>query len=252
VVQSGEHVPPKQMFKAFDCDSLTVPSCDKHNSKKSGDDQAVISAFLLPLHLGEKRYPLEPEIEKAIDVAFPAFERVKRNVVRAPFLIDPPSHLWNLPDLAYLSKKVRIHNWIRQLSAGIIYSGIGINSRSMKWSESKVWSPDWFSSADSVPLEYEYVENSIQENQALHANLNSLVWQKGWSSNPRPYPETVYCFDICIFPNKKIIIRHKIYNRYTWYVFVKATSKSMEKIAKKKININIEYSQNYNIVKAFF
>lgn len=45
---SDEHAPPRQMFRAFDCDSITVPSCETHNSAKAGRDQAIVSAFLIP------------------------------------------------------------------------------------------------------------------------------------------------------------------------------------------------------------
>src|SRR5258706_15617847 len=46
---SDEHAPPRQMFKGFSCDSITVPSCSTHNSEKGGADQAIVSAFLIPL-----------------------------------------------------------------------------------------------------------------------------------------------------------------------------------------------------------
>ena len=39
-----EHAPPKQMFRAFECDSITVPSCDEHNTRRSASDQAIVSA----------------------------------------------------------------------------------------------------------------------------------------------------------------------------------------------------------------
>jgi hypothetical protein len=81
LVQSKEHIPPRQMFKLFQCDSITVPSCDEHNTRKSGHDQAIVNALLIPLYTGRHRYPLEPEIESVIQDAFPSFERTKRSVI---------------------------------------------------------------------------------------------------------------------------------------------------------------------------
>jgi hypothetical protein len=50
------------MFKGFECDSITVPSCDRHNSAKGGNDQAIVNGLLIPLFNGSNHYPLEDEI----------------------------------------------------------------------------------------------------------------------------------------------------------------------------------------------
>ncbi|HEY4717548.1 MAG TPA: hypothetical protein VIH14_00910, partial [Anaerolineales bacterium] len=42
-----EHAPPQMMFTGFDCDSITVPSCDKHNTRKNIGDRAIITAILM-------------------------------------------------------------------------------------------------------------------------------------------------------------------------------------------------------------
>ena len=179
---SGEHIPPKQMFKAFQCDSITVPSCDEHNSKKSGRDQAIVSALLIPLHAGRNRYPLEPEIIQAIDAAIPSFERAKRSAVRTPFLNDPPMGLEDLPELAHLAPSVKVGDWIRHLTAGLIYSGIETASTTIRWSKSIVWSPDWFPADTPAPVNYDEAVRIIKLNQERHRALDSLNWQQGWSA----------------------------------------------------------------------
>jgi len=230
---SGEHVPPKQMFKTFDCDCLTVPSCDEHNSMKSGRDQAIVSALLIPLHSGRHRYKLEPEIEQAINAALPSFERAKRKAVRTPFLKDPPAGYEDLPDLAHLAPSVNISSWIRQLTAGIIFSGIFAASTTIKWSKSIVWSPNWFPTESPAPVEQAEFIKIIKPKMELQIELDNLLWQNGWSAHPKPYPSLIYSFQVHIWPEKQIIVRHKIYNRYTWYVNFRATSNSMEKLLKK-------------------
>jgi hypothetical protein len=97
IASSGEHIPPKQMFKTFKCDSITVPSCDVHNTKKSGHDQSIVSALLIPLYTGRKHYQLEPEVEQAISAAACLFERTKRSAIRTPFLMNPPPGREDLP-----------------------------------------------------------------------------------------------------------------------------------------------------------
>ena len=77
---SKEHVPPKQMFKGFACDRLTVYACDEHNNKKSGYDQAVITGLLTSLanmQKSSRRYSLNPDVTAAIDVAEANFHHSK-------------------------------------------------------------------------------------------------------------------------------------------------------------------------------
>jgi hypothetical protein len=50
--KTKEHIPPKMFFNAFDCDSITVPSCSEHNMSKAGDDQVFISGFIQSLNEG--------------------------------------------------------------------------------------------------------------------------------------------------------------------------------------------------------
>jgi len=72
---SKEHVPPQQLFKNFQCDRITVPSCDIHNGDKSGRDQAIIHGFFKSL-LSYKDN-LDPEVRKALFGAMKGFEYTK-------------------------------------------------------------------------------------------------------------------------------------------------------------------------------
>jgi hypothetical protein len=227
---SREHIPPKQMFKGFDCDSITVPSCDNHNSKKCGHDQAIVSALLIPLHTGRNRYPLEPEIIQAIELALPSFERSKHFAVQSPFLKDPPKGLEDLPDLAHLEPSVKVADWVRQLTAGLVYSKIELSSTTISWSKATTWSPDWFPTYGPGPIAHREAVEGIKVKQKQRAILDKLSWEQGWSAYPRPYPSIIYTFHFHVFPDKYVVFRHKFYNRYTWYVTFKASKKCIAKL----------------------
>ena len=227
---SVEHLPPKQMFKTFQCDSLTVPSCDEHNSKKGGHDQAVVSALLIPLHTGRHRYPLEPEIEQAINDALPSFEMSKKSAVRSSFLKDPPSGLEDLPDLAHLAPSVDFPAWLRQLTAGLVHKKIGTASYTVSWQKATTWSPHWFPTSSPTSVPYDDVVQILEKNQKQRAILDNLAWQPGWSAHPKPYPKIIYSFQIHVFPDKYVMFRHTFYNRYTWYVTFKASKRCISKL----------------------
>jgi len=233
VARSGEHIPPKQMFKAFECDSITVPSCDEHNTKKGGHDQAIVNALLIPLYTGRYRYPLEPEVQQAIQVGASSFALTKRSAVRTPFLMNPPHGLEDLPDLVYLKPTVNMTAWIRQLTAGLVNDGIGSASTSIRWSKSIVWSPEWFTADEPIPVEYNEAIRVLKHNQERRLALDSLTWKEGWSAQPEPYPGIIYSFQLHFASNREVIIRHKFYNRYTWYVFFIASKRNIAKLQKK-------------------
>ena len=229
-VTSREHVPPKQMFKGFECDSITVPSCDEHNSKKCGHDQAIVSALLIPLHTGRNKYPLEPEIIEAIEFAKPSFERTKRFAVQSPFLKDPPIGLEDLPDLAHLEPSINVASWVRQLTAGLVYSKIELSSTTISWLRATTWSPDWFPTYSPGPIAHHEAVEEIKAKQKQRTMLDKLSWHQGWSAHPRPYPNIIYTFHIHVFRDKYVMFRHKFYNRYTWYVTFKASKRCIAKL----------------------
>jgi hypothetical protein len=230
---SNEHVPPKLMFKGFDCDSITVPSCNKHNSSKGGSDQAIVSAFLLPLDIGQDQFPLEKEIQSAIELHYPAFERVKRNLIRMPFLADPPNIFKDLPDLAYLSSNMKFWDWIRQLSAGIVYDAVGINGMGINWSKVKPWSAEWHGSDEPISFEYSLALKLLERNRNIKSPLESLSWQNGWSAKPRAYPEVIYSFQLHFQDAHNVILRHVFYRRFMIYVPFRAIKKVIQGLIEK-------------------
>src|SRR5687768_15619603 len=83
---SSEHVPPKMMFRGFSSNYITVRSCDNHNTAKSGQDQVIISAFLKTLHNTKTRFPVKPDVEKAIMISERAIKETSKKAISKPLL----------------------------------------------------------------------------------------------------------------------------------------------------------------------
>jgi hypothetical protein len=233
--QSREHVPPQQFFKGFDCDSITVPSCNKHNSNKGMQDQAIVTALLLPFKDEKYKYPLEKEIILAIKEASSSFELTKRNVIKSPFLRDPPTELKELPDLAFMTPSIAINAWVRQLTAALLCNAVGwLASSSIQWLKANAWTPDLFTTGTSVPAPLSHSEafKRIGEQQKREVEMGHLSWIEGWSAKPRPYPRIIYSFQVHFGPKKEVVFRHRFYNRYTSYVRFNSSTRTIVNLRK--------------------
>lgn len=219
VANSTEHVPPKQMFKAFTCDSITVPSCEEHNSKKSNADQAIVSAFLVPINNSIGKYQYEDDVLKAVDSGKEGFAHTKRFAVDSPVFKNPPKILENLPNLAFLVPPISIHNWVKQLTAAIVWDGLKQWDSRLEWKYALAWSREWVPATGPSSISVnEFIEIS-QRYRLVENDLKKLKWISGWSASPRPYPRAIYYFDVCALKSDVIGFRHTFYNRYKWYVF---------------------------------
>lgn len=230
---SNEHAPPKQMFRAFSCDSITVPSCEQHNSSKGGHDQAIISAFLIPLSNSAEKIDLEEDILKALKKAQSSFERVKRRAINSPMLKNPPEILKDLPNLAYLISEIDIEGWIKQLTAALVWDCTRAYDSTIDWLNSIAWSPDWISARGPASIEHGYARAVFEKNKKMQNLLDQLAWADGWSAYPHPYPNTIYAFQVHFEPNNEVIFRHRFYGRYSWYAWFSASSNTVASLKKK-------------------
>jgi hypothetical protein len=229
-----EHVPPRQMFKGFSCDSITVPSCDEHNTKKSGDDQAIISSFLIPLRNGKDVYKLEPEIEQAIKAATPSFERAKKKAISAQLINNQPA---DIPNTSYLSADAKFWHWMRQLTAALVFDATETFNDSVNWEELPAWSPHRIPSAKNEPMELDKFLALFQEKEKKEKGFQELEWLNGWSSFPNSYPSIIYKFKIHL-TDSEILFCHKFYNRYDCYILVKLPFDILAKIFQKATEFN--------------
>lgn len=227
-----EHIPPRIMFNGFVCDAITVPACPIHNSEKHIGDRAIVTAMAMSAYVAWKNFPtsaqLTENVVKAIKALEPNFDQAKDKVWLDNFLINPPPEL-NTQDLdikvPYLvdDKTTRLHAWMRQLTAGLVWSVIGQRDERILWNDALVWSPNYLRAAQ--PRDWIKSATSFLEGEGLETLLKSFFWHSGWSSKPTSYPSDIYSFDIC-FPsivegeeNGRIIFRHRFYNgTAVWYV----------------------------------
>lgn len=132
-----EHAPPKFLFAGFDCDSITVPSCEEHNNEKGNQDRAIgtwlMKGLIRTLNSGVPKTSLSSDVLKAIDTLSPDFAQANREVRDLPLLNDEELS-FDIPALNF-----GVHDWIRQLSAALVWSVTGEFDGSIEWKDALVW-----------------------------------------------------------------------------------------------------------------
>ncbi len=229
---SKEHAPAKLIFEAFDCDRITVPSCDIHNSEKNLKDRAVATAFLRGLYFGLRNASLTPNQLEALDVTQEKIGEA-REVTLKPLVHDPLGELD--VQLPHIDETKILHDWMRQLTAALVWSVSGEYDPSIHWEDALVWSPDYVPD-ESIPdpgiidIRDTNSVSIFEESMAKKSNVDQFCdpWWSGWSSFPRRYPRDIYYFDVCLSPSQEfansedgidIVFRHRFYGQYSWYVF---------------------------------
>jgi hypothetical protein len=235
---SREHAPPKMIFTEFNCDSITVPSCEKHNTQKSIGDSVILNAIMMSAYQAyNNREKLENHLTSnvitAIGHAKQDFDQVKNEVKPRDFILDPPDFL-NI-QIPYLQSTAfsKISDWIRQLTAALVWSIVGRNDSDMHWDEAIVWSREMIQVPG--PLSFEKAKSLLKPNADRKQFYDNFPWYFGWSATPRKYPADIYSFDLC-FPeeheNRQAInagFRHRFLNDITvFYVWFNAPKKIMD------------------------
>ena len=223
-----EHVPPQMMFAGFARNSITVPSCDKHNTKKSIGDRAIITALIMSAsqmfkHRDTLHIYLTPNVITAIKKAEPYFDLAKNDVRFRDFLIDPPDDL-DIP-LPYLELNTNIREWFKQLTAALIWSIVGRHDPNLQWDNASVGSLGFVETAG--PITFQKAVSIRQKNANLERQFNEMQWYSGWSATPKSYPDDIYSFDLSFSENivegVNVFFRHRFYyNTSVWYVLFKA------------------------------
>ncbi|WP_349735778.1 hypothetical protein [Pseudomonas jessenii] len=130
--KTREHAPPKCLFPAdadkdYRVNLITVPSCDLHNSVKSGDDQYMMIYFAAGAH-GLDYDKLRPHIDKTI-----------RTIIRTPHIVSeytnqfmigktddtsPQNKVdWHAPEnqIELLSNHKRICSFLASVARGVLF-----------------------------------------------------------------------------------------------------------------------------------
>ena len=230
-----EHVPPRLFFRGFDCDSITVPSCDEHNSAKSGTDQAVRDAMLLTYRSASpatrRRWGLSPEVLLALDIAEPSFDRTKRVAVDTPLVTDVPPAA-DLPNVGYLPPSADIFTWVKQLTAALVFDAVRVFDSSIDWDSADVFPPNWYPSSQRKPVAWKRAATVLKGRMSIARDIDSQLFRPGWSASPRPYPAAVYRFEICV-RSADVVFRHSFYEAHCWYVRCAASENTIASLLSK-------------------
>ena len=237
-----EHAPPQMMFTGFDCDCITVPSCDEHNTNKSIGDRAIITAILMGASQtlnNRNKFPhpiiqLTPNVITAIRLIEPSFGQAKNEVHLRSFLLDPSDDI-NIP-VPFTQLGEIIPQWVKQLTAALLWSVKGQYEPNIKWDESRVWSPEVVSV--SKPITTEYAASLLSKHQSLEQYFTGLSWHLGWSAYPRNYPSDIYSFEVCFIEDPEnwkglnLGFRHRFYNGISvWYIWLSAPQETIDPLA---------------------
>ncbi len=227
-----EHLPPKQMFKAFECDSITVPSCSEHNCSKSGEDQAIVSTFLMSFKNSLKMNQLiNPKVKDAVLEALPSFEFTKNRVESRHLFQSIKNELSNIPEIGFIKSPIKIKNWINTLTAGLVYDALNYFDENIEWEKMDCWSPDYVPSTNKVTDLDKYHTLKLIKDFGLWFDKKNK-WILGWSAYPIQYPKEIYHFYVSINVDE-IIFKHCFYQSYTWFAELKSSNKLNEKILNK-------------------
>lgn len=225
---SLEHAPPKQLFKGFDCNKIKAPSCDIHNGQKSGRDTAVIKGMLIALDTVAYKYPPKSDAAKAINLAKLQFSQVKRQIKNI-------NKIEGFPSLTHFDSSIKTEDWMKQLTAALVYDAVRKYDSRINFDEAIVFCPTWVRGEPTIELER--IIETLKVQKLQDDSLQKINWEKGWPSGKKNYPTGIYNFKLSFDFLEDIVFRHQFFDSLVWYVGVRTTNETREKII-KKLRIN--------------
>jgi len=228
-----EHIPPKMLFKDFKYSSITVPSCEKHNNEKHSKDQGFVSSFMLSI---QQLVNHGIGIKKISPTVLTAVMKGRENQLNKvgtfrDFFKNPPSK-FNFQNI-YIHSEVDMANWIRHISAGLIWSKIGKFEPAIDWQYSIVKSPNFIPYNNPLPI-VEAKKIALYMNESIRIINEDIDWKPGWYQKPHGYPNEIYNFSVSPFSqdkaNTKYLMRHEFYNNFIWIILVDIPNEIVERL----------------------
>lgn len=223
---SKEHIPPKVFFRHDTNNSLTVPSCAIHNSKKTLIDQAMLYFFLKTYEWGIKNTDrsFDPILKKIYYKERENFPHTKKILEAKSFLTDPLPGIDNsLPHINFNPA-----NWLIMIASGLLWKLTGLHDPNIKWMTDQVYFPNFYGEGYSVDDYLQEIHVRYYHSQ----ELESLNWVTGWATT---YPEKIFLFNLAYLGERKFIFHNRYFNTYDSYVIFVA-SKSAQKILNRVIS----------------
>jgi hypothetical protein len=225
---SREHLPPQQIFRGFKVDCMTVPSCDKHNTKKTGDDEAIVKSMLMALEKGD--VSLNDDVKLALEIVKQHFHQVKRKASERTLY----KHKDKDYNFIILSPEVDLSDWIRKLSAGLIYYKTKFFDCNNQFANSIVFERNSYHNHET-PKDLSFYEEEYNRKMELVRLLENVDWINGWNDTKNIYPETLYAFYYSFIGEKSIIIKHIFYQQFTHVNLIELSDETLINLKKKLI-----------------
>lgn len=237
---SREHIPPEQMFVGFECNKITVPSCELHNEMKSYFDDCILKGFLRTMHNfsnGKIEKILKPEVVKALEVVKDKFPQVKKMVKDIEmFLPGEDPHNRNLIG-TWMDGKVDFDGWIKKVTAGLIWDATKEFSPELDWVEKAgVRDNFWLETGRDDPrLKFQEMVDHSEDRRSFIEKFDKFPWVDGWSAHPVAYPTNLYSFTFCYSPSGTLWFCHTFFTRFRMWVGIKCSSELASKVEGHKI-----------------
>jgi hypothetical protein len=232
---SREHVPPKMLFKETEFSAISVPSCEKHNYEKHALDQGFVAALAIAV---KKVREMVPGIYSVPSDDIPVLD-VPEGVVRRvgtirSYILDTPADIDT--DLPYIDSIVDLHDWIRHISAGLLWARLGPEAVKLDWDEAFVRSPNLVQIDKPVSLQ-QAGDHSKFTKHILELS-ESIDWYPGWFRKPHGYPQCIYHFSISSLQDPKfsepshLIFRHEFFRSFTFFLYVECDDNIKDEVIK--------------------
>ena len=221
---SREHLPPQQFFKGFTVDSLTVPSCKDHNNEKSHIDEAITKSMLLPLE--KKAIVKNDDIKLALENVKPHYNQVKKELSEQILYKHNNTNF----DCIVLNPDIDLSDWIKKLSAGLIYYKTRFYDCMNNFDKSYVFERNSYV-VHKTPHSLLDFENEYIKKVEFEKILEKGDWFDDWNDQKNKYPETIYKFNYK-FIGKLFVIRHWFFQQFKYYNIIKISDNTKEKIFK--------------------
>lgn len=164
------------------------------------------------------------------------FGQAKRDISLRPLLSNISEDLnYEMAYLYETKERKIIIPWMRQLTAGLVWSVMGEWILENDFKNAWVYSPDFFSGPTPLqPIEFLH---KVVKNQSSKFFFDSLVWKTGWPSGNNNYPSEIFFFELSFIDNteqwdgRNVIFKYRFYSIMTWYVWFTASKETKRQLA---------------------
>jgi hypothetical protein len=120
------------------------------------------------------------------------------------------------PKVAHLQG--RIDNWIKQVTAVLVWDATKRFEKAIDWDKAIVRSPHSLPFDLPISPGLEVVMKYVDMSQDVDEMESKIDWINGWSAYPRNYPPEIYQFCFTDAKENDLIFKHRFYAAYNIFV----------------------------------